>query len=114
MSLPELTKKMVEARLAAFCDRRVPPHVRDEVRLAFRIDGDIVLLLEVRPHFQDSSRRIEIPIAQFRFVAASMTWQLYYPDRNTKWHQFKEESATADLERLISAVDADRTGIFWG
>jgi hypothetical protein len=112
--LPDITRAKVESKLHELCDRRVPPQLRDRVRLGFKIDGNKVLLLEERPAFPEKTRWVEIPVAKFSYTAKSATWQLYCRDRNSKWHRFTPEPATPNFDRLVAAVDTDPTGIFWG
>ena len=48
LDLPELTRLRVEQELTAYCERKVPLHVRDQVRLAFDLKGTHITLLEER------------------------------------------------------------------
>ena len=49
MALPETEKFRADKLLAAFCERRVPLHVRDQIRLLYNIEGYKVILIESRP-----------------------------------------------------------------
>jgi hypothetical protein len=71
MSLPGTTLKLVEAKLSAFCSRRVPTHLRDQVRLHHKVRGDSVTLLEGRPAFGLPLQWVDIPVAQFRYDTSS-------------------------------------------
>jgi len=55
MSLSETVKHQVETVLRAFCERRVPPEVRDKVRLTYDFRGNAVTLYEDRPRWKDPS-----------------------------------------------------------
>jgi len=55
MSLPEFTKKMVEAKLAKYCAEKIPDHARHQIRITFKIRGNSVTLFEERPYYQDNS-----------------------------------------------------------
>lgn len=114
MALPELTKKQVETTLGSFCQKRIPPHVRDKVRLAFSFRGNSVSLFEERPYFQDPSRWTSSPVAQFRFNQEDKIWSLYCSDRNSKWHLYDRTKPSRQFIHLLKAVESDSTGIFWG
>ena len=43
-----------------------------------------------------------------------MRWTLFCADRNSKWHLYTEAKPSSNLDALLSAVDADPTGIFFG
>lgn len=114
MPLPELTKAAVSKKLSQFCNDRVPPHIRDKVRLDFEFRGNNVTLLEIRPVWNDPSQFTHMPVAQLRFENDDLKWTLYCCDRNSKWHIYKNVKATTNIDTLIKEIDADPTGIFWG
>src|SRR5207302_10758129 len=51
MALSQIHQAQVTKQLTAFCDARVPPTVRDKLRVGFRIKGNEVVLFEERPEF---------------------------------------------------------------
>ena len=110
MSLPEIEQHRVEKLLNGFCEKRVPPHARDQVKMAYKIVGNRVTLIESRPYYNDPSAWSEMWVAQFEYGPATKTWSLYAYDRNNK----RKPYSTGPLEILILEVDNDRTGIFWG
>ncbi len=114
MGLSEITKKQVETTLGSFCEKRIPAHVRTQVRLGFSFSGESVSLFEERPYFQDPNQWTSTPIAQFRFSPEDKTWALYYSDRNSKWHLYDEAKPSRQFNHLLKAVETDATGIFWG
>ncbi len=44
MPLSEIQREEVNRRLSAFCDARVPPAARNQVRVGFRIKGPEVVI----------------------------------------------------------------------
>lgn len=114
MALPEILKAKATKTLEKFCQDRIPPHVRDKIKLEFEFRGNAVTLIEVRPVWNDPSHYTQSPVAQFRFDTESMKWNLYCRDRNSKWHPYMNLKPTPDFDLLIKEVDRDPTGIFWG
>ncbi|MBA4422858.1 MAG: hypothetical protein C0390_07105 [Syntrophus sp. (in: bacteria)] len=114
MPLSEFTGKLVETKLTAYCERRIPIGVRDKVRLIFKIIRDKVTLIETRPYFRDPSIWTKNPVAQFRLDENTHMWTLYYIDRNSRWHLYDIIKPSADFEDMLKALDRDSTGIFWG
>ena len=82
MPLPDFVKHLAEKKLTAYCENRDPPHARDQARVAFKIRGDSVTLLEQRTSFRHPEVWLDIPIAQFPFDHMDSKWALYWTDRN--------------------------------
>jgi hypothetical protein len=114
MALSQTLRDQVERRLTQYCIDRIPEHARQQVRMSFRIRANNVTLLEERPAFMEPERWLDIPVAQFRFRPEDATWMLYWPDRNSRWHEYDDVDPTDALDDLLREVDKDPTGIFWG
>jgi len=112
--LTESQRFQLRNTFQTFCDSRVPESARDQLSLEFNITGAKILLFEVRPQFQKPDNRIRIPVAQFRFDPTDGIWSLFCRDRNEKWHLYEPLASSENIGELISEVDKDRTGIFWG
>jgi hypothetical protein len=114
MPLPEFTRKLVETKLSKYCEQKITPQFRDQVRLKYRIRGNQVTLFEERPAFKKPSAWVEISMAQFRFNPRDTKWSLYCADRNSRWHLYGLLPPSADFDDLLKEVDRDPTGIFFG
>ena len=114
MALPPLVKKRAGKYFHSYCERKVPLHVRNKVRLTFGFRGNSLTLIEERESYFDKSIWTKSPVAQFRYRPESGEWTLYCRDRNLRWHQYSYARPTNNLEGLIGVIDADVTGIFWG
>ena len=114
MDLPELLRARVLQQLASFCERKVPRHVRDQVRLVPEVAGLKALLIEERAPFNGGEHWTRMPIAQFRLDAGTGLWSLYCSDRNSRWHPYRQAEPARDIGALIHAIDTDTTGIFFG
>ena len=110
MPLPEIEQHRVDKLLTAFCDRRVSLRVKDDVKLAYKIIGKKVFMIETIPYFDHPSRWTEMPIAQFEYNVEAKTWSLYTYNRNEKRKLYSK----GPLELLIKEVDKDTYGVFWG
>ena len=64
-TLSEFDMKRCEKLVAQFIEKRQPPpHIRREVDLSFRINGQSVEIFEVRPNWRDRSKLQEHSIAK--------------------------------------------------
>lgn len=123
-SLPSEVREAAEQRLGIFCERRIPPHIQDQVRLDFGFRGRSATLYELRPPLLPETQGsipeswIRIPVAQFRYDPKTRRWSLYCADRNSRWHPYGEyggsTTSSPKLDVLLAEVDDDPTGIFWG
>ena len=113
-ALPPLTKQAIDARLNRYCEERVPEHVRDQIRLLFKVRGLSVTLFESRPLWNDPTQWVDGKIAQFRYDLETGTWTLYCADRNGRWHRYDPQVPSKDFDDLLQEVERDPTGIFWG
>lgn len=114
MALPESTRRIVENALDAFCETKVPPHTFERVKLTYRIRGNNVTLFEQRSFPFDANEWEECKVAQFRYDADTGEWTLYCADRNSRWQEYFDTPPTRDFGSLLTEIDKDPTGIFWG
>ncbi len=115
MALPVLTQHIAQTKLGAYCERKIPAEIRDQVRLELEFEGNQVTLVETRPHYRDPAQWTRLPVARFRFNAASGTWSLDCPNLREKggWRSYTVQP-TRDLDQLIRILDQDASGVFWG
>lgn len=103
------------AEVAAFCERRVPPSLREQVQLEPAVRGRSITIVELRPpwHPDLGSEWTRLQIAQLRF-AEPAGWSLFWRDSSDRWHRYESMAASRELAPLLAEIDADPTGSFWG
>lgn len=114
MALSEFEKKRVEKLLTAYCENKIPLHLRNQIRIEFTIRGNEVSLFERQPQLQGSSEWISMKVARFKKDPKTETWQLYWADRNSKWRLFPPLPYHRDIEKLLQEVEKNESGAFWG
>lgn len=115
MTLPVLIQHLAQTKLAAYCEKKLPASTRHRVRLEIEIEGETVTLNESRPHYRNETTWTSLPVARFRFNLASCTWTLYSPNlaKLGAWHPYPAKPEH-ELGKLISLLDTDTSGAFWG
>ena len=110
-ALPELDL----ARIKRFCDERVAVHLRDKIRIKMEVQGRAVTM-ECRPPWTPviGPEWTRLPVARLRHVAARGEWELFWCDRNLRWHRYDLIKPSRHVEALLAEIDADPTSIFWG
>lgn len=110
--LPDAMFNRIGEGLSRYCEERIPPHVRDMVRLEWAAHESIFTLTERRPHFMRRDEWTHSDVAQFRYDVESGEWTLLLRDRNSTWHEYGELAPSTDFETLLAEVDNEPTGIF--
>lgn len=116
MGLSEFEEARIRKAATAFLEKRRPPvHVRSEVDMAFRLDGQSVELLEVRRAWNgESGEMIEQPFAKATFVKASGSWRVYWRRADLKWHRYEPHPTANTIEQFLALVEADEYACFFG
>ena len=114
MAIPELTLRRATLLLEQLIERRLPPHIRDQVRMSVETRGNNVTLFEHRPVWRMPDEWTNGKVAQFRYDPTSNRWTLYWSVRHGRWLRYEGKRPAADIAALIREVDADPDGAFWG
>ena len=105
------------ARIQRWAARRVPEHVRDQVWIELDVDARSVTIFECRSSWAPDligPEPTRFPIARLRYLTARREWELFWRDRNSRFHRYDLAPPSPIVERLLEEIDADRTAIFWG
>jgi hypothetical protein len=116
MALPELTLKLVETSLAAYCHNKIPTHARAQVRLSYKVWSNSVTLNEERAVYDSPGKWTTQPIAQFRFDVVDSHWRLYCANfkRKSGWLLYPDLEPSRHFASLLRVLDTDTLGVFWG
>lgn len=114
MALSEFEKKRIEKIFTDYCQSKIPPHVRDKIRIEFQIRGDEVSLFECRAPWRGEGEWTSMKVARFKKDHKTETWLLYWADRNDRWKPYPPLPYHRDIEKLLAEVEKNETGAFWG
>lgn len=116
VAIPELVRRGAVKKVEAYCDARVPDHVRDKVRLEAGVRGNAITIVERRPPWREGigSDWSTLKIAQLRYDAVSALWTVFWADRNARWLLYPDAAPASAIETLIEAIESDRSGAFFG
>ncbi len=115
MPFHDLEQKKIENALIAFMKRERPPEsVRPQLDLGFRIDGQSVELVEIRPHWKEPSVTITQAYAKATFVRVQKVWKIYWQRADLKWHAYQPHPTATTIEEFLAVVSADQYACFYG
>ncbi len=115
MALSEFEIKKCEKSVGEFMKKRRPPaHVRNELDLGFRIQGQSVEIFEIRPMWRDPEKKIEEAVAKATYVRTQKVWKVYWQRADLKWHSYDPAPEVKSLEEFLDIVDRDEYACFFG
>jgi hypothetical protein len=115
MPFTEFETARIEAAMSDFMAKRRPPvEIRDKVDLAYRIEGQSVVIFSVRPFWRDSSETIEEPAAKATYVRKTDRWRIYWHRADMKWHAYLPHPESMFFDEFLAIVDEDDHCCFWG
>jgi len=115
MAFSEIETARYKKEVAEYIEGKRPPvHVRKELDLGFRIEGQSVELFEVRPHWKEPTKIIEHPVAKATYVKRQKNWKVYWQRADLKWHEYEPVPSVASLEEFLGIVEEDKHACFWG
>lgn len=115
MAFSDLERKRHERELDQFLQRvRPPPELRAQLDTAYKIEGQSVEILEVRPDWQDASKTLHRPFAKATYVRRQEHWKVFWQRRDLKWHGYQPVPNVASLEAFLKVVERDEHCCFFG
>jgi len=107
-------EQRIEKVVGGFCEKRIPEHLRNQIKLIHEIRGYDVKIIECRPYFLNSHEWTESPVARMKYDPKTSKWQLYWRRASGKWWKYPDREPTNRLEDLIDEIQKDPHHVFWG
>jgi len=114
MAFSELELAQIDKIVGGLCRQRTRPELRNKLSLEYQVKRHDVTLIERRPHWDGSAGITEHGIAKLKFTRSTGQWRLLWMRADLKWHAYKPQSSHPDLKDLVSEIDADPWGAFFG
>jgi len=111
--LPQHSEALVTRLLDAYCARICPPLARNTVLIGYRIEGNQVVIHELRRILGVAGTREPVPVARFRYRSSRGAWLLDYFDDGL-WKRYRPLPRSQSFIELLREFDLDPTGLFWG
>ncbi|WP_168122346.1 DUF3024 domain-containing protein [Paenibacillus sp. HB172176] len=109
--MDDFTKRRIAKIMDSYIAGKIPPHIRDQIRLIYKTRGQNITLMEERPAYKGEGWT-QLDIAQFRLNDGM--WKVYWRDSKDKWHWVDDIEPDSDFEKQLEIVDRDERGLFWG
>jgi hypothetical protein len=114
LAFSEIELKRIETVVGPFCGRRSPAHARHQVRTEYRVEGQDVLIVEVRVVWDDPTRWMDHGVAKLKFNRKAGEWRLFWQRASLRWESYEPLASSRDLAILVEEIDRDPHGCFFG
>ncbi len=114
MSFSEIELKRIDKIVGGLCRQKTPQGQEHLLKFEYRIKGHEVLILEIRPRWNDPQEQTEMSVAKLRLNRTKNIWQLYWQRASGKWLAYDESTNSTNLDELVNAVREDSCGCFFG
>lgn len=113
LSIEEIGR--IDHLVGDWCIRRVPPEIKKQLDYDYEIDGQAVMLLEVRPVRRgDPGEFTRSPFAKLRYIKTADLWHIYWMRASGKWQAYEPDPVADTIEEALAIIEHDRYGCFFG
>lgn len=115
MAIDALQKvEIIEEMENFLLEKRPPVEIRDQLDMGYKIDGQSILLFEIRPQFNNPKIIHEYPFAKTTFVKSKNHWKVFWMRADLKWHSYPPCPVVKKLGEFTQLVIEDKHHCFFG
>jgi len=115
MAFSEFEIKKLQKIVGRYIDKHRPPeHLRNEVDLSFRIQGQSAEIFEIRPLWNNPEEKIEESVAKATYIKRHKLWKVYWQRADLKWHRYEPDPEVDSIEEFLKVVERDEYACFFG
>ena len=92
---------------------RPPENLRVQLDFMYRIEGQSIIIFEIRPDWQNATVSIECPVAKTTFVKSKNHWKIFWMRADSKWHNYKPNPIVKEIKDFVRIVEEDKYNCFW-
>jgi hypothetical protein len=93
---------------------RPPVHIRHQVDISYKIEGQSVIVFEIRPRWNNPKELQECHIAKTSYVKSKNCWKIFWLRANLKWFSYTPNPEVTTLQEFIKIIEKDKHSCFWG
>lgn len=101
--------------MEAFLERKRPPeHIRPKLDIGYKIEGQSIIIHEIRPFWNDATKIIYSEVAKATFVKAKNHWKVFWLPSDLKWNAYDPKPTVKTLKEFVTLIEEDKHASFWG
>jgi hypothetical protein len=93
---------------------RPPEHIRPQLDVGYQIDGQSIILVEIRPDWRDEKIIREYAYAKATYIKRQHIWKVYWLRGNLKWDRYDPKPEVKKLIQFLDLVEEDKYCCFKG
>ena len=114
MAFTEVELQRIKNKVGGLCSKRTPVHMENQLRFEYEIEKQNVVILEVRPVWNNPAEIMRLPMAKLSYVKTQKVWKLYWKRASGKWARYDPKESAKDIGTLANEIDKDTYGCFFG
>ncbi len=88
--------------------------IRMQLDIGYKIEGQSVVLVEVRPVWNNQSKLREYGYAKATFIKSKNVWRIFWMLANQHWECYKALPEVVTLREFLEIVEDDKMHCFKG
>jgi hypothetical protein len=93
---------------------RPPVDIRSKLDITYTIEGQSVIINEVRPRWDRPNEYRQYAVAKATYVRAKNHWKVFWQRANLKWYVYPPKPSVKTLQEFVRLVKEDKHHCFWG
>ncbi len=110
----EQLQEIDEAGQSFLKKRRPSVEIRNQLDLAYRVEGQSVLVYEIKQNWLKPDQYHESPVAKTTFVQTQNHWKVFWMRSDLKWYSFSPRPTVKTIKVFFKLVDEDKQACFFG
>ncbi|MBD3584042.1 DUF3024 domain-containing protein [Flavobacterium selenitireducens] len=106
--------EIIEVMESYLISARPREEIRSQLDIGYKVDGQNVIIFEIRPSWTNPKEKAEYYVAKAAFVKKENTWKIFWLMSDLKWHNYKPLPRVKSLKEFVDVVKEDKLGCFWG
>ena len=108
------TLDVIEAMENFIARKRPPEHIRPQLDIGYKIEGQSIIIFEIRPQWNKPEIILEHPFAKITFVKTKNSWKVFWMRADLKWHSYTPTPAVKTVLEFTKLVEEDKHHCFCG
>jgi len=105
---------IIEVMEAFLVRKRPPEHIRPELDIGYKVEGQSIIIYTIRPFWDDTSKIQHSDVAKTTFVKVKKHWKVFWFRADLKWHVYDPKPTVKTLKDFLRLVEEDKHACFWG